>query len=283
MKNIKYKRKFTCDKSISKGILWLNKHQFYTSECCSGLENEHIESRDMYISFEELSSEKKYLIFIYARQTGFKIKRIGKRIRLESDSEDRLKIFNAFIEYLRINENSLNLRAMGVSNRVYDKENEKIYSIQFYDYDINQTTRMTQAELNTILKIFPYDLLLYRTKQGLHFISFALLHGLRITKSRAIETSKLLGNQDYWTQARDLTLRVSAKWKILRFSKIRETISKKPKFSRLLREPNKYRISEKHLEFYYKYMGLPEDVYNLYHDCDKRDYEIKIYHYKTRD
>ena len=42
-------------------------------------------------------------------------------------------------------------------------------------------------------------------------------------------------------------------------------------------------ISEKHLEFYFKYMDLPEEIYNLYQDCDLREYKIKIYHYKTGD
>jgi len=284
-KTIKYKRKFHCDKSIFYDIKWLNKNGFYTSGCCSGIRSEHPNNeRDrMYIEFEDLPHNKKYQIIINARNLGFKIKSKNKNVRIESEKENKLEMFDNLIEELKLNKNSLNLRTMGISNRVYDKINKKMYSVQFYDYDIDKTTRMTQAELNTILKIFPYDLLLYRTKHGLHFISFALLHGLRITKSRAIETSKMLGKQDYWTQARDLTLRVSAKWKTKRFSKTYETISKKPRFSRLLKDPNNYIISEKHLEFYFKYMKLPERIYDKYSNCDKRDYELKIYHYKTRD
>lgn len=187
------------------------------------------------------------------------------------------------VERMQVEKKDLKLRAIGISNYCFDKTNKKKHSIQFYDYDVNETTRMTQAELNTILKIFPYDLLLYKTKHGLHFISFALLKEQYTTKARAIEISKLLGKQDYWTPKKDLTLRVSAKWKVYRFSKMRKTISKKPEFSRLLKKPNKYRVSKKHLDFYYKNMGLPEKVYNLYQDCHLFDYEIKIYHYKTRD
>jgi len=188
---------------------------------------------------------------------------------------------------MRTKKKSLKLRTMGISNWVYDTENKKAYSIQFYDFDVSEDLEGKRDVIKNIVKrilaIFPYDCILYRTKHGIHFISFALLHGLRITKSRAVETSKILGHQDYWTEAKDLTLRISDKWKIKKFSKNRIKVSKKPKFLALIKKPNNYIISEKHLEFYYKFMGLPLWVYNKYNSCDKRDYKIKIYHYKTRD
>jgi len=243
--SVKYNRKFDCDKSISKGISWLNKHEFYTIGCCSGLEKDHSNQRDrMYIEFEELPHTKKYQIIITARDLGFMIKSKDKKVRIESEEINKLEMFNGLIEKLRLDRNSLNLRTMGISNRVYDKSNKKMYSIQFYDYDYYNGENISIKAFNQIMEMFPYDLILYRTKHGLHFISFALLHGLRITKARAIETSKILGKQDYWTQARDLTLRISAKWETKRFSKTYKTISKKPKFSRLLKDPNNYRISQ---------------------------------------
>jgi len=179
---------------------------------------------------------------------------------------------------LRIKE-KLPLRAMGISNRVYDTKNKKHYSVQFYDFDGD---KLKAKELNRIKEIFPYDLIMYQTKHGFHFISFALLHGLRYTKSKAVETSKELGNQDYWTEAKDLTLRVSPKWKLRKFRK-RKVISCKPRFFIQVKKPNGYIVSNKHVEFYFKYMNLPETIYNEYQECILKDYSIRVYHYKTRD
>ena len=176
------------------------------------------------------------------------------------------------------------LRCIGINNICYDKANKKKYSVQFYDMDINKS-EMGFAEFNTILGIFPNDLILYRTKHGIHFISFTLLKGVFITKAKVLETTKLLNeNQDYFPYQKELTLRVSGKWQKKKLSKKRKTISKKPKFARLLKLPNKDNIiSKTHLDFYFKWMSLPEDIYNLYKKCEMRDYDITISHYKTRD
>ena len=174
------------------------------------------------------------------------------------------------------------LRAMGISNWVYDRTTKKRYSVQFYDYDFENENRILNAVIDEILNIFPYDVLMYETKHGIQFISFALLMGVHVAKARVLQTTKNLGLQDYWTTAKDLTLRVSDKWRVSIFGKY-HIVSEKPKFKGVCRYPNRYRISEKHLEFFKLYMGLPEWVYNLYDDCDKRNYRIKLYHYKTRD
>ncbi len=184
---------------------------------------------------------------------------------------------------MRVRRESLRFRAMGISNWVKDLENKKLYSCQFYDFDYHDGKNITPEEYKRILEIFPYDCILYGTKHGLHFISFALLKGLNYTKAKAIKTSKDLGKQDYWTEAKDLTLRISDKWGFTKILKKRFSISKKPKFKGILKNPNNYIISNRHLEFYHNYMGLPDWVYYRYKDCDKRDYKIKIYHYKTRD
>jgi len=196
---------------------------------------------------------------------------------------------------MRIDKSTLNLRTMGLSNWCLDtnshSKKKKRYSIQFYDYDFKGENTCVgkrglegfpRDDLLKILEIFPYDVIMYETKHGIHFISFALLKGLNFTKANAIKTSKEIGHQDYWTEAKDLTLRASAKWK-LRFLRKRKIISNKPKFKLVLRLPNKYRISKNHLEFYLKYMNLPQWVYDLYDECDKKDLRIKMYHYKTRD
>ena len=280
---VKYKRKFTCDKSISKGIKWLNKKGFYTVGSCSGLDIDHKnqERNRMYIEFEGLRHTKRYQILITARKIGFQIKKKRYILRIETESTKKLSMFELFIDSLKKNEGVFNVRTMGISNWVFDENKKELYSIQFYDFDYNDHN-ISKAELDRISDIFPYDCLMYGTKHGIQFISFALLHGLRYTKTKTIETSKDLGKQDYWTEAKDLTLRIAPKWKESRFKK-RHIISKKPKFRGLIKIPTDYIISEKHLEFYHNFMNLPEWVYNKYNACDKRDYKIKIYHYKTRD
>ncbi|MFX1501179.1 MAG: hypothetical protein ACFFDH_09480 [Promethearchaeota archaeon] len=175
------------------------------------------------------------------------------------------------------------LRTMGISNLCINPEDKKLYSVQFYDYDKKGKEKIFPEDLKKIMKIFPYDCLFYETKHGFHFISFAILRGSAITKARAIQLTKELDQQDYWCSLKDLTLRVAPKWKNKTFKKHYQKVSKKPKFKGLIKEPNKYIISNKHLEFYYKFMNLPEWVYNKYLDCDKRDYKIKIVNYKTRD
>lgn len=184
---------------------------------------------------------------------------------------------------LRVDKKELDLRTLGISNWAFDSKTKKRYSVQFYDYDYpNEERKIPRPDLLRILEIFPYDVFMYETKQGIQFISFSLLQGLFTSKARALKTTKDLEKQDYWTTAKDLTLRASAKWKP-RFLRSYKTISNKPKFKGLIMNPNMYRISENHLEFYRKYMALPCWVYNLYNDCEKFDYRIKMYHYKTRD
>ena len=185
---------------------------------------------------------------------------------------------------MRIAKKTLKLRAMGLSNSAYDMHTKKRYSIQYYDYDLEGEKHIPRENLLAIMEIFPYDCLMYETKHGIQFIGFSILHGLNITKSRALGVSKGFQNQDYWNEAKDLTLRVSAKWRVRKFhSNFRKTISEKPKFKGLCKLPNDYTISKNHLEFYKNYMELPQWVYDLYNTCTKKDYKIKIYHYKTRD
>lgn len=296
---IKTHRNFKCDKSIAKGIEWLNKKGYYTIGCCSGLEIDHDNERDkLYIEFAGLTKSKLRRIKIRANQFGFDVKKLGLGLRIESQKDDKLEMFNDFIDYLKYNEHKLNLRAIGVSNWAFDSENKKRYSVQFYDYDYNGSKNIPRDDLLRILEIFPYDCLMYGTKQGIQFISFSLLLGLYVAKARVLETSKSLGVQDYFTEGKDLTLRISAKWKT-RFLRKRKIVSKKPKFKGLIKTPDnliktpnkflnsqnkdKYVISKNHFEFFKKYMDLPDWVCKLYEGCDMRDLRIKNYHYKTRD
>ncbi len=276
----------------------MNRNGYYTIGCCSGLEIDHNNERDiMYVEFVGLSKTKTLRVKILAKQFGFEVKN-KTQLRIETESDDKLEMFNDFIDYLKYNEQKLSLRAIGLSNWAFDSKNKKRYSVQFFDYDYNGLENIPRDDLLKILEIFPYDCLMYGTKQGVHFISFSILLGLRKAKMRVLETSKALEGQDYWTEGKDLTLRVSAKWKIRLFRK-RKIVSEKPKFKGLIKSPDnliktenpflnsknpsKYVISKKHLEFYRKYMDLPNWVYEQYLDCDMRDLKIKNYHYKTRD
>lgn len=173
----------------------------------------------------------------------------------------------------------LNLRAMGISNLCWDKENGRYRSLQFYDFD----GFPSPSKLEEILNIFPYDCLAYKTKNGIHFISFTLLDKLRISKSRALEVSKGL-NQDYWCSKPYLILRISPKWKKRLFRKKYKVKSEKPIFFELIKTPRaNHPISLRHLEFYHKNMGLPNEIYEIYSKCPMKAFPIRIHHYKARD
>lgn len=147
--------------------------------------------------------------------------------------------------------------------------------------------RMFLAEFNTILSIFTNDLVLYKTKHGIHFISFTLLDNIHIAQARALRITNLLKEtQDYFPYyRRDLTLRICGKWKKKRLSKKFKTISKKPKFLGFFYLPEKdCIISKTHLEFYFKWMNLPKKVYDYYiENCELKGYNIKMSHYRTGD
>lgn len=177
------------------------------------------------------------------------------------------------------------LRAIGINNICYDRTNRKKYSIQYYDMDIKES-KMLIAEFNTILQIFPNDLILYQTKHGLHFISFTILDNIFISKANVLKTTKLLNEtQDYFPYQKELTLRVSGKYKRKRLSKTHKIISKKPKFLLFFKEPNKCsKISKNHLEFYFKWLNLPKKIYEYYLKyCDLKKYDITMSHYRTGD
>lgn len=175
-------------------------------------------------------------------------------------------------------------RAMGISNGVWDSKNKKIYSVQFYDFDyIKGRTHLTPKEVDLIKTIYPYDCIMYQTAHGIHFISFAILKGLTTTRKRAEHLTKQFIFQDFIAGNEDLILRVSCKGKKRMFKKHYQIISKKPKFLGLVKSPNKYLISKRHLEFYRNYMFLPEWVYSQYNDCKLLEGNIKLYHYRTGD
>lgn len=182
------------------------------------------------------------------------------------------------------------LRAIGINNICYDLETNKRKSVQFYDYDTkhirNSIIKILPDELQEILKYFKNDCIIYKTKHGFHFISFALLPNVFISKANVLRITKRLNEtQDYFPYQKELTLRVSPKWKIKRFSKRRKTISKKPKFASFFIHPrNNMEVSKTHLNFYLKYMNLPIEIYKEYEkNCILKENKITISHYRTRD
>lgn len=286
MSKVEFKRSFTVDSSIAKGVKWLNNHGFYTFSSCSGVPEDHNKGNKrnkLFLEFEFLEQDRINYVKSIAREVGFNIKNRKHEniVRIDSFADDRLDVFNSFMEIIKKNKGGLNLRAMGISNWVMNSKLKKRYSVQFYDYDFDgDGHNIHQSIVNKIMEIFPYDCIMYETKHGIHFISFALLHGLHVTKARVLKTTKTIGKQDYWTISKDLTLRISRKTQKTFYG--RKVISDKPKFKGVAKFPSVYRISNQHLEFYHKYMDLPDWVYNLYDNCEKFNYAIKIYHYKTR-
>lgn len=209
----------------------------------------------------------------------------------------------------------LNRYALGVSNRLFDTKNHKFFTVQFYDMDVDYDSirniydsirnilsfeskklfgglpllekpksfykyEFFNRFYDIVLKIFPYDCIVYETRDGFHFISFAYLKGTRLTRARAVEMSKALGNQDYWTLRKDLCLRVSPKWNWMYSEK-----SPKPVFFRVVKEPVRpdLCISGKHLDFYVKFMNLPLEVAKLYDNCKRLELPVRTYSYRTRD
>lgn len=169
-------------------------------------------------------------------------------------------------------------RAMGISNTV--KLGNGTLGVQFYDYDGSLNPEI----IKRIKQIFPSDCLIYKTQDGYHFISFSLISRFK-AKANAIMLSKEL-RQDYWSEQKDLVLRISPKWKPM-FKWYRKE-SPKPRFYRCITRPIAHRVdfiySRSHLEFYREYMGLPEDIYHEYTRVGMvyLEGDFKIYHYSTR-
>jgi hypothetical protein len=184
---------------------------------------------------------------------------------------------------------------MGISNRCYAGEIKKgvpreRYSVQFYDFDGSEPE--FKRAIPTIMRIFPYDALAYKSKHGFHVLSFSLLKGYLAPIRRARMITKILNSADRMPEQdfgsfgenfeKGLALRVSSKWR-KRFFRRNKIISGKPTFFGLLKSPNRYRISERHLNFYRDFMALPDWVYKKYDDCDKKNLDTFMYHYYTGD
>jgi len=171
------------------------------------------------------------------------------------------------------------LRAMGVSNLV----GKNIGAIQFYDIDMPEPIHelvLDNIVSEVISAIFPDDCVIYRTTHGYHLVSFSVI-SVWEAKANAISVSRILC-QDYWSEQKDLVLRISPKWKLKKFTKGREVVSHKPRYWLTKQVPQgRSAYSKNHLDLYKEFLGLPVRLYNKYLEFPMCKQELKIYHYKA--
>lgn len=153
------------------------------------------------------------------------------------------------------------------------------FGLQYYDFD----GIFTPGEFDKILDIFPNDLFTYKSKHGYHFISLTLMD-IDLAIRNANTLSRKFKTQDYILPIKDcryLVLRVAPKWN--KESKLE--ISKNPEFLQVVKYPKKKTIiSGNHLDFYWRYMNLPQSLYDFYlENCRVRKGIIYFIYYTTGD
>ena len=71
---VKFKMDFQVDKSIAKGIKVLNRNEFFTTSCCSGIPKDHngnLAKDRLFVDFVELDNSKLSYLTSIAREVGF--------------------------------------------------------------------------------------------------------------------------------------------------------------------------------------------------------------------
>jgi len=180
--------------------------------------------------------------------------------------------------------NPKTLCTFGIANIVKDGEkfvgkNTPEFGLQFYDFDGDYNSE----EFQKIQEIFPNDLFIYKSKHGYHFVSLTLMD-IDLAIRNANTLSRNFKNQDYILPIKDcryLVLRVAPKWN--KESKLK--ISDNPAFLQVVQFPKKKTIiSGNHLDFYWRYMNLPQPIYEFYKDmCRIRRGVIYFIYYTTGD
>ena len=156
----------------------------------------------------------------------------------------------------------------GVENRLV---------MQFYDFDGELDSNIFVKTIDEIRKIFPNDCLIFKSKNGYHFISFTLLDKKpKFVRKRASKLSKKLG-QNYTSEMQALVLRIAPKFKE------RQIVSERPKYYTILKFPRKDTpIAKNHLELYHEYLRIPEHIYNYYiKHCTLIHAELNLVYYRT--
>jgi len=156
-------------------------------------------------------------------------------------------------------------RWQGVENRLV---------MQFYDYDgdIGKPGIMSK-----IREIFENDCIIFKSRNGFHFVSFTLLDEKpKFVRKKASKLSKKLG-QDYTSGMKALVLRIAPKFKD------RIIVSERPSYYTIMKFPIQCTpIALNHLKLYRKYLGLPEYIYDFYiENCILIEAELNLVYYRT--
>lgn len=177
------------------------------------------------------------------------------------------------------------LIAKGISNRCYtdkthNKPNSSSLGVQFYEIDTKEKNPVLE---NKIGSFFKDDCLRFETSKGYHYVSFLitnLQNTLTIANHLTFDLIKDLSISDYYKSKYDcLILRISEKkhW----FSN--KIASPKPQFDKLIKIPKRdsnLRYSLKHM-LYFKRLGIPDKVINLYPKKLLRNFNIATTQYHT--
>ena len=163
----------------------------------------------------------------------------------------------------------LNAFTFGIDNMLWSNR----FGIQFYDYDSKKPP--SDLIMNTISYIFQDDLILYKTENGYHFISFEIIN-YKKTIENVDYLSKILIDQDYHALY-NLTLRIAPKFLINDLS----AYSIEPKFYMKKYNPSNLNYySYYHLNYYRNYLGLPVHIFENYYKF--KYYKPKFHIYRTR-
>jgi len=146
--------------------------------------------------------------------------------------------------------------------------------LQFYDFDGDIGEIGVMGEIR---KIFQNDCIIFKSKNGYHFVSFTLLDKKpKFVKKRAIKVSKKL-NQDYTSGMKALVLRIAPKFKE------REIVSERPSYYTIMKFPRRDTpIAKNHLDLYHEFLGIPDFIYNYYVKyCTLISAELNLVYYRT--
>jgi len=188
--------------------------------------------------------------------------------------------------------------SMGISNiaeiTLKDKTEKRYFGLQFYDLDV-KFKKENYDEIEKKIQIISdklfqnRDLMLFKTKNGIHFVSLMLdlTHSLSYYRRRAGKISKKLEQNYKFKREKYLVLRISPKKKevIDKFNQKPKMVivNPRPKFFRLVNKPSsEMMISSEHLKIYNHFIGLPQPILNMYLESKIIKTKAKLHAYRTR-
>lgn len=167
------------------------------------------------------------------------------------------------------------LFALGMGNFCLKKD-VVAYSLQYYDYD---KCELPFESFDKIMSIFPYEVMVFKTKNGFSFISLSLIKGWEYTKNKAEEVSEYL-NEDYTSGMKQLVIRVSPKFT----RKNHKIVSHKPYFLGFGKLTEcETMVSINHLNLLYNQKLIPDWVYDYYcNNHQPKRFKINFFSYYTK-